>query len=75
MIEPLCTIPIFVLFIYNYRKAKAQGIITLRNSGRGWLQSLQYYGVQFDLLGLLLIVSGLALFLLPFSLYFYQPSG
>jgi MFS family permease len=75
IVEPLMAMPLFVLFVLNYRKAKQAGLITPRNSGRTLWQSIKYYTIEFDLAGLLLIVSGLALFLLPFSLYSYQSEG
>ncbi|KAK5168006.1 uncharacterized protein LTR77_006573 [Saxophila tyrrhenica] len=75
IVEPLVTVPLFVLFVRNYRKAKKAGLITPRNSGRTAWQSFKYYAIEFDVIGLLLIVSGLALFLLPFSLYSYQSEG
>lgn len=75
IIEPIVTIPIFVLFIYNYRKAKKAGLITPRNSGRTTLQSIAHYAIEFDLAGLILICGGLALFLLPFNIYSYQANG
>lgn len=46
-----------------------------RNSGRTTLSSLKYYTIEFDIFGILLLASGLALFLLPFSLYSYQTRG
>lgn len=75
IIEPLVTLPIFALFVINCRKAKAAGFVSLRKSGRTLWQSLKHYAIEFDLAGLLLIIAGLALFLLPFSLYSYQSAG
>jgi hypothetical protein len=69
------TIPLFALFIYNYRKAKKAGLITVRNSGRTTVQSIKHYAIEFDLAGVFLLAAGLALFLLPFSLYSYQTLG
>ncbi|KAF4634459.1 hypothetical protein G7Y89_g3664 [Cudoniella acicularis] len=75
IITPIFCLPLLALFSLNYRKAKAAGLIPVRESGRTTLQSLKHYAIEFDLFGLLLIASGLALFLLPFSLYSYQGSG
>lgn len=75
IVEPLVTLPLFALFIYNYRKAHKAGLIQPRNSGRTALQSVKHYAIEFDVVGVLLICAGLALFLLPFSLYSYQPKG
>lgn len=75
IIEPLVTLPLFALFIYNYRKAHKAGLIQPRNSGRTTVQSIKHYAIEFDVAGVLLICAGLALFLLPFSLYSYQSKG
>ena len=75
IIEPLVTIPLLVLFYYNHRKAEKAGLIQRHDSGRTAWQSIKYYLIEFDVAGLLLICAGLALFLLPFSLYSYQPNG
>ena len=76
IIEPLVAMPILALFLYNYRKAKRAGVMPPReDSGRTAFQSIKYYLIEFDVVGLILICGGLALFLLPFSLYSYQPNG
>ena len=69
---PAVASPLICLFIYYYRKAKKAGLMPERQSNRNAAQSVWYYIIQFDLLGILLIASGMALFLLPFSLYSYQ---
>jgi hypothetical protein len=63
------------LFTVNYLKAKKQGLLPVRDSKRTTLESIRYYTIEFDVLGLLLLSAGLALFLLPFSLYSYQGKG
>jgi MFS family permease len=75
IVEPISTLPLLALFAWNYRKAKAAGIIKAEKSGRTTLESIKYYTIEFDLAGLVLISGGLALFLLPFSLYSYQAKG
>jgi len=75
IITPLVCMPLFFLFMWNYNKAKKAGLIKKKDSGRTIGQSLYYYAVEFDVIGLLLICAGLALFLLPFSLYSYQSNG
>jgi hypothetical protein len=47
----------------------------VNDSKRTTGQSIWHYVLEFDLAGLLLLCAGLALFLLPFSLYSYQPKG
>ncbi|KAI1941920.1 MFS siderochrome iron transporter 1 [Ophidiomyces ophidiicola] len=75
IITPVITFPLFGLFMYNYNKAKKAGLVPKRESNRTKLESLKYYFIEFDVVGLILITGGLALFLLPFSLYSYQPDG
>ncbi|KAF2453695.1 major facilitator superfamily domain-containing protein [Lineolata rhizophorae] len=75
IVTPAVTLPLWGLLAWNHNKAKKLGIIHRRNSGRTFLQSVKYYAIEFDLFGLILIAGGLALFLLPFSLYTYQGEG
>ncbi|KIX07421.1 uncharacterized protein Z518_02074 [Rhinocladiella mackenziei CBS 650.93] len=75
IVSPVIALPLFFQFVYNYRKAKKAGLMPARESDRTMLQSIKYYAIEFDLMGLLLISGGLALFLLPFSLYSYQSDG
>lgn len=75
IVTPIVTAPLGGLFYWNYRKAKKMGVMPVRQSNRTILQSLKYYFIEFDIPGLLLISSGLALFLLAFSLYSYQADG
>ncbi|KAK3306075.1 major facilitator superfamily-domain-containing protein [Chaetomium strumarium] len=75
IITPFICSPLLVLFYINYRKARRMGLIPDRNSGRTWMQSFKHYFIEFDIIGLILITAGLALFLLPFNLYNRQPEG
>lgn len=64
-----------VLRIFTLNKRKAEKLATYKprpDSGRSTFQSIKHYAIELDVLGLLLICGGLALFLLPFSLYSYQ---
>lgn len=72
IITPVVTLPLFVVFYINYGKAEKMGLIEKKSSGRTLAQSFKHYFVEFDIIGLFLICAGLALFLLPFSLYSYQ---
>ncbi|KAH8816987.1 siderophore iron transporter-like protein mirB [Xylogone sp. PMI_703] len=72
IIFPVVCIPLFSLFYYHQRKAEKAGLIQILESGRTWAESIYYYCREFDIIGLLLIASGLALFLLSFNLYSYQ---
>lgn len=72
ILHPLLNLPLFVVLMYYQTKAVKMGLVPIRETGRTMLQSIKYYLVEFDIFGLLLLVSGLAIFLLPFSLYAYQ---
>jgi MFS family permease len=72
IIIPVACSPLFFLFYYNQRKAEKQGLLTMGPSGRTFSENVIYYCREFDVIGLLLISTGLALFLLSFNLYAYQ---
>ncbi|TGJ83099.1 hypothetical protein E0Z10_g5657 [Xylaria hypoxylon] len=67
--------PVCILLIWSQRKAMRQGLIQPRNSGRTAWQSVKYYFVELDVVGMLLTVFGFVLLLLPFSLTRYAPHG
>ncbi|KAI5284420.1 hypothetical protein KEM54_001346 [Ascosphaera aggregata] len=50
-------------------------VSTVAEKKRTIVQSLKYYSIEFDTVGLLLVCAGLSLFLLPFSIYTYQSKG
>ncbi|KAK2802390.1 MFS siderochrome iron transporter 1 [Emmonsiellopsis sp. PD_5] len=72
IITPAVTLPLWALFAYNYNKAKKAGLVSEEKSNRTFMESAKYYFIEFDVIGILLLAGGLALFLLPFSLYSYQ---
>ncbi|KAI4247552.1 MAG: hypothetical protein L6R40_001500 [Gallowayella cf. fulva] len=74
-IVPAITLPLFGLLLYNYYKAKKQGLVLKRESQRTAWQSFLFYCREFDAVGLILLSAGVALFLLPFSLYTLQAKG
>ena len=71
ILHPLLNLPLIVLLWYYQRKAALMGLVPIRNSGRSILQSIKYYCIECDAFGLLLLITGLALFLLPFNLFPY----
>jgi MFS family permease len=73
IVVPITCSPLFGLFYYNFLKARKAGLIPKDESNRTWKESVVYYAKEFDVIGLLLIVTGLALFLLSFNLYSKQP--
>jgi MFS family permease len=73
---PGVCLPLFGLFMFEYRRAKKRGIIPKGiQSGRTPWQSTLHYIHEFDVIGLLVISAGFAFFLLPFSLYVMQARG
>ena len=75
ILVPAITLPLFGLFVYNYYKAKKEGLVPKRESQRTVWQSFLYHCREFDAVGLVLLSAGVALFLLPFNLYTLQAKG
>ena len=48
IILPVVALPLFFLLLNNTRKAKKNGLLVERNSGRTVLQSIWHYIVEFD---------------------------
>jgi len=69
---PIVALPLFALFQWNYRRALKAGLIPVEKTARTFAQSVRYYLIEFDAVGLFLIVAGLVLLLLPFNIYSYQ---
>ncbi|RYP44566.1 hypothetical protein DL768_008985 [Monosporascus sp. mg162] len=69
IIVPVVCSPLAALFWYNARKAEKMGLIRVTPHGRGVVENIIYYAKEFDVIGLLTLTTGLALFLLAFSLY------
>lgn len=72
IVYPVVTLPLCGLFWYYQSQAVKQGLVKREPSNRTFSQSVVYYLKEFDVVGLLLIITGLSLFLLAFSLYSYQ---
>lgn len=70
-----CSLPAIALMVFMSQKAKREGLIQprLRNKERAWYQSIQYYFIQFDIAGILILTAALSCLLLPFSLAPYAP--
>ncbi|OAA51146.1 siderophore iron transporter mirB [Beauveria brongniartii RCEF 3172] len=61
--------PAIGLMMAMYRKARKQGIVEKRRrSGRTVLQSLKFYAIELDLVGIFVLMFALSFLLLPFSL-------
>ena len=73
---PILTLPLFFLLMSVLRRAKAKGLVPVReNSNRNFGQTLKHYSREFDVPGLTLITIGLAFFLLSFNLAPLQKDG
>ncbi|KAF2638554.1 siderophore iron transporter mirB [Massarina eburnea CBS 473.64] len=66
VIPVVCT-PLIIMFIMHQNKATREGLIQPRPS-----RSVLYYLKEFDVVGILILATGLALFLLAFNIYSYQ---
>ncbi|KAG5969010.1 hypothetical protein E4U57_002449 [Claviceps arundinis] len=75
LVTPCVTLPLYVLFMKNYRKAKQRGLIGPRKTALTFWQTLMHYAREFDIIGLVLVSIGLALFLLPFNIHTRQADG
>jgi MFS family permease len=68
-----CSIPAMGTMVYMFRTATKQGVITRKRSDRTFLQSLKFYFVQFDIVGIVLLCACISCLLLPYSLAPYAP--
>lgn len=68
---PLVVGPLIALFLVNQRKAKKLGLIKASH-GKLTFGAVKRYAIEVDLLGIIMLAAGMALFLLPFSIYSYQ---
>ncbi|OLN95330.1 Siderophore iron transporter mirB 5 [Colletotrichum chlorophyti] len=75
IVTPVITMPLFGIFMYAYYKAKKKGLYSETKSTRTTLGSINHYFVEFDIIGIVLILGGFALLLLPFSLSQKHPEG
>ncbi|KAI8719700.1 hypothetical protein NCS52_00751300 [Fusarium sp. LHS14.1] len=75
VVLPVTCFPLFVLLQCNQMQAEKAGLVPKRRGTLSWRQLVIYYCKEFDVFGLLLIATGLSLFLLSFSLYSYQEHG
>lgn len=73
IVIPVVCSPLFGLFYYNLLKARKAGLIDKVGTGNTFMEKFKFYVNEFDVIGLLLIIAGLALFLLSFNLYAKQP--
>jgi MFS family permease len=72
IVAPFVCAPLIAIFYMNEAKAVRQGLIEKRVDNRSFAEKLKYYLREFDVVGLLVLATGLALFLLSFNLYSRQ---
>ncbi|KAJ5827277.1 Major facilitator superfamily domain general substrate transporter [Penicillium robsamsonii] len=68
---PIVVAPLCLLFFWNQNKAKKLGLLA-PSRGPLTLSAVKQYCIEVDLIGIILLAGGMALFLLPFSLWSYQ---
>ncbi|KAJ5459382.1 hypothetical protein N7530_011326 [Penicillium desertorum] len=71
IVVPVVVAPLCLLFFWNQRKAKKMGLLA-PSRGPLTLSTIKQYCIEVDLIGIILLAGGMALFLLPFSLWSYQ---
>jgi MFS family permease len=72
ILAPFVCAPLIAMFFLNEAKARRQGLIQPRADRGPFGKKLMYYLREFDVIGLLILGTGLALFLLSFNLYSLQ---
>ncbi|CAO2658379.1 Nn.00g061020.m01.CDS01 [Neocucurbitaria sp. VM-36] len=72
IIAPLICAPLIVMFFIYEGKARRQGLIPTRPNRGGPVKTALFYLREFDAVGLLVLATGLSLFLLAFNLYSRQ---
>jgi hypothetical protein len=71
IIIPVVVIPLAALVLYNDRKAKKMGLID-ETKFKWTAANVKQFCIDIDLVGIFILTAGMALFLLPFSLWSYQ---
>ncbi|CAH0057594.1 unnamed protein product [Clonostachys solani] len=71
IITPIIVIPLPLFFFYMNREARKAGVLP-KESKPLTFQAVKDFIVQFDVLGLLILATGMSLLLLSFSIYSYQ---
>lgn len=74
IVTPAVVLPFVLLFLWNQRKARKQGLLEATKY-RITLRTVIDYCIEVDLFGIILLAGGMSLFLLPFSIYSFQTQG
>lgn len=72
IIIPAVVGPLIAIMAIQLHRAKEQGLYVKPESNRNLWQSIKYWVIELDVGGILLVVAGFSLLLLPFSLAGYQ---
>ncbi|KIX01204.1 uncharacterized protein Z518_08929 [Rhinocladiella mackenziei CBS 650.93] len=74
IVVPIVCAPFGIVHWIAQRKARKAGLIPLRvTANMNLSQKTFHYLKEFDVIGLLILATGLSLFLLAFNIYSYQP--
>ncbi|KAF9877224.1 major facilitator superfamily transporter [Colletotrichum karsti] len=75
ILVPIFSVPLlFLMFKYD-KQAREAGFIPPRSNNRTIRDGVMHYCKEFDVIGLLLLASGLCFLLLSISIYSYQSEG
>ncbi|KAK2743727.1 hypothetical protein FQN55_007130 [Onygenales sp. PD_40] len=74
IVAPVVSIPLVYIFYRSRRKAQELGYLKKQPSGRTFWESVKYYTVQFDVLGMILCIAGFSLILLPLNIISFAPA-
>ena len=72
---PVFCAPLTFLMFRYYGAARRAGVIAKPRSHERWPKSTMYWIKEFDVVGLLILATGLSLLLLALSIYSYQAQG
>lgn len=75
IIIPVFAAPVVFLFWWSKIKAQREGKLAKHVRTRTLFESLKYYAIEFDVVGMFLTIFGWGLLLLPFNLTYYAPNG
>ncbi|KAJ0270635.1 hypothetical protein COL940_011538 [Colletotrichum noveboracense] len=71
IISVICA-PLIIIFNLQLNRAKKLGLYVKPQTNRTFWESVKYWLIDFDVAGILIVVAGFSLFLLPFSIAGYQ---
>ncbi|THX49571.1 MFS general substrate transporter [Aureobasidium pullulans] len=68
IVLPVALLPLTILFLWHQRRAAKTSILATNKPQRTFASSAAHFFHEFDVIGCLILMAGLILFLLPFSL-------